>query len=547
MDDDEENHFDFANQKLPPENLVEDLVEPLDIQLKAQKNNNNNIEDIDLSKKLSLDVSLSHDKIRQSTEEQKFAVKLTIKGSEICKNDDQRKKSFEVIEASLDLIVVIDRSGSMVGDKLKEVKKSLKYLVDILKPQDRISLVVFDDGSQIILRPKIIEKSKQLILDAIDNIQVKDKTNIAKGISDAYKIMLNRKTRNQVTGVLLLSDGKDNCLFEDHSAVDGFFDFWESNLKSEEYTLNTFGYGKSHDEKLMDTISKKGSGNFYYIQDIEKVSETFIDCLGSQSSIIGRNARVDISIKENKLFSEVKFLKTYGNSFKDDKENKTKKTIFQNNITTGYHKDQIFEISIKGIENSKEYYSTKDFEEIFHDILEAKLTVSNIENQKFEMSKSLKIEIINELDLEQVITQNDEVIKNLMRVKGAEAMREAMIFANNKNYQSGENLLKEIETQLQYWSNDKILSGLKKSLECQREFINAEKQGVRLGINRQAFSQNLENVYMQQISAPQFVGDCFQNDNMKHKAKKLQSMKVCCPNIHNSDDEYLLIRKNSKS
>ena len=90
-----------------------------------------------------------------------------------------------------------------------------------------ISLVVFDDSSQIILRPKIIEKSKQLILETIDKIQVKDKTNIAKGISDAYKIMLKRETKNQITGVLLLTDGKDNCLFEDHSAVDGFFDFWD--------------------------------------------------------------------------------------------------------------------------------------------------------------------------------------------------------------------------------------------------------------------------------------------------------------------------------
>ena len=93
--------------------------------------------------------------------------------------------------------------------------------------------------------------------------------------------MLKRQTKNQITGILLLSDGKDNCLFEDHGVINDFFDFWESYLKSEEYTLHTFGYGKSHDEKLMDTISKKCGGNFYYIQDIERVSETFIDCLGS--------------------------------------------------------------------------------------------------------------------------------------------------------------------------------------------------------------------------------------------------------------------------
>ena len=99
----------------------------------------------------------------------------------------------------------------MFGAKMREVKQSLKYLLEILKPNDRIALIVFDDRSQICLSPKLIGKSKQLILDTIDKICVRDMTNIAKGISNAYKVMMKRKTRNQVTGVLLLSDGKDNC------------------------------------------------------------------------------------------------------------------------------------------------------------------------------------------------------------------------------------------------------------------------------------------------------------------------------------------------
>lgn len=484
-----------------------------------------NIQNIDLSAKISLDVSLSHDKIRISQDEQKFAVKLTIHEDKLEKQELQSIKNCYNIEATLDLIIVIDRSGSMFGPKLKEVKKSQKYLLEILKPQDRISLVVFDDRSQVILSPKIIGKSKQIILDTIDKIQVRDMTNIAKGISDAYKVMLKRKTRNQITGVQLLSDGKDNCLFEKHSTVDEFFDCWENEIKNEEYSLHTFGYGKSHDESLMDIISKKCGGNFYYIQDIETVSETFIDCLGSQSSIIGRNAKIEISLKPNELFHDIKFSKTYGNSFEDNKENLTTKTIYLNNIIKGYHKDLIFEITLNGIDKASQYFSSKECNEMFLDILEAKFTVSNIQNQKFHIKKLLNVEVINEFN-EKVITQNEEVLKNLQRVKGAEAMKEAMVFADNQNFESGENLLKEIEDQLQFWSSDKILSGMKKSLEVQRELISSEKKGINLLMNRQAFSLNLQNVYMQQISAPQFVGDCYQNDIMKQKARKQQSMRV---------------------
>jgi Mg-chelatase subunit ChlD len=226
--------------------------------------------DSNLADLLSVKIELSQNKIRLSDAPQEFAAKITISENKLEYLEVLLKKE-EATSATLDIICVIDRSGSMYGRKMAEVKKSLKQLLEILKPTDRISLIVFDDRSQIIMSPKLIGKSKQIILDTIDKIVVREETNIAKGIADAYKVMLKRKTKNQITGIILLGDGKDNCLFSDKSNIDEFFDNWDPNIKNEEYSLHTFGYGKAHDGELMDKISKKCGGNFYYVQDIEKV------------------------------------------------------------------------------------------------------------------------------------------------------------------------------------------------------------------------------------------------------------------------------------
>lgn len=82
-----------------------------------------------------------------------------------------------------------------------------------------------------------------------------------------------------------------------------------------------------------------------------------------------------------------------------------------------------------------------------------------------------------------------------------------------------------MEDQLKNWSQDKILSGMCKTMEEQREMINNEKFGVNSMINRQAFSLNLQNVYMHQISAPQFIGECYQNETSKAYMRRLKSMK----------------------
>jgi len=158
----------------------------------------------------------------------------------------------------------------MEGQKIREVKQSLRFLLDLLKPKDRISIVTFDDYSRLVLAPKLVRDSRETILEAIDSLHVKGATNISEGLTDTFKTMLARKSQNQVTGIILLSDGQDNKYFNQGGAVvEKYFKEWSEKLKDHSYNIHTFGYGDDHDAELMDHIARLNGGAFHYVNNVE--------------------------------------------------------------------------------------------------------------------------------------------------------------------------------------------------------------------------------------------------------------------------------------
>lgn len=62
------------------------------------------------------------------------------------------------------------------------------------------------------------------------------------------------------------------------------------------FTINTFGYGKDHDPKLMDEISKLKDGSFYFIENIDTVDEAFVNALGGLMSVVALDVKLTVNI-----------------------------------------------------------------------------------------------------------------------------------------------------------------------------------------------------------------------------------------------------------
>lgn len=119
-----------------------------------------------------------------------------------------KKNTKKIERPPIDLVCVVDVSGSMIGRKINLVKDSLRYLMKILGSEDRICLIAFTTIAHIIT-PFIrnTPENKSYLKQAILELRGLASTNIGDGMKKALWMLKNRKQKNPVSCVFLLSDG----------------------------------------------------------------------------------------------------------------------------------------------------------------------------------------------------------------------------------------------------------------------------------------------------------------------------------------------------
>lgn len=242
---------------------------------------------------------LSHLKL-STTQIQEVPCSIELKASDV-----NAKRS------GIDIVCVIDVSGSMFGKKLELVKKTLLFMVSNLDITDRVSLITFSNTAKI-LSPlvKMDAKGKAKISKLVKTMKIESSTEIILGLEKSLKVLESRKTINQVTSVLLLTDGIDSQRETAIRRLSEAFAKYDKLIASN-YSIYTFGYGADHQADLLDSISQEKNGGFYYVEKEEKISQIFSDCLGEIMSIVADSIFVElmtmpgtIDYSLSKVFSE---------------------------------------------------------------------------------------------------------------------------------------------------------------------------------------------------------------------------------------------------
>ena len=152
------------------------------------------------------------------------------------------------------LVVVLDRSGSMKGDRLDGAKTALLAVVDRLDPQDRFGLVTFADEVQVVV-PAGPLADKQAVKQVIAEVYAGGCTNLSAG----YFRGLQEAKRVTDTGatLLLVSDGHANAGVCDLNSLGGV----ARKAHTDGVTTTTLGFGRGYDERLLSALASGGSGN----------------------------------------------------------------------------------------------------------------------------------------------------------------------------------------------------------------------------------------------------------------------------------------------
>ena len=198
------------------------------------------------------------------------------------------------------LVFLIDVSGSMeTANKLPLLKKSFNLLVDNLRENDRVAIVVYAGAAGLVL-PSTSGSDKAKILEAINNLSAGGSTAGGAGIKLAYKVAQENFIKNGNNRIILATDGDFNI----GASSDGeMTKLIEEKRKSGVYlTCLGFGMGNYKDSK-METLADKGNGNYAYIDNILEAKKVLVTEMGGTLFTIAKDVKLQLEFNPNKVES----------------------------------------------------------------------------------------------------------------------------------------------------------------------------------------------------------------------------------------------------
>ncbi len=196
------------------------------------------------------------------------------------------------------LTFLIDVSGSMQGpERIGLVQSSMKMLVDQLREQDKVSIVVYAGAAGLVLAPTSgYEKNK--IKDAIDNLQAGGSTAGGAGIKLAYKTANENFVKGGNNRVILCTDGDFNV---GESSDDAMERLIEQERKSGVF-LTVLGYGMgNYQDVKMQKLADKGNGNHAYIDGITEAKKVLVNEFGGTLFTIAKDVKLQVEFNPAKV------------------------------------------------------------------------------------------------------------------------------------------------------------------------------------------------------------------------------------------------------
>lgn len=203
-------------------------------------------------------------------------------------------KGYEVPAAKLppaNLVLLIDTSGSMdAPDKLPLLKRSLALLVRQLRPQDRVSIVVYAGSAGLVLPPTPGDRQGE-ILAALARLEAGGSTNGGEGIQLAYAMAKQAYVPGGVNRVLLATDGDFNVGVVDRRALETLV----ADQRQHGIALSTLGFGQgNYNDEMAERLADVGDGNHAYFDTALEAQRVLVQQMGGTLHTIARDVKVQV-------------------------------------------------------------------------------------------------------------------------------------------------------------------------------------------------------------------------------------------------------------
>ncbi|KAL6197029.1 hypothetical protein ACLB2K_032642 [Fragaria x ananassa] len=158
------------------------------------------------------------------------------------------------VHTPIDVVTVLDVSSSMCGLKLDLVKRAVKFIIQNLGPSDRLSIVTFSTTARRVFPLRMSVEGREIAVRAVNSLGPDNMTNIVAGLEIGTLVLEERRERNPVASIMLLSDGMDTYCHSSSQLLAQLPASIHSNCMQHEIPVHTFGFGSDHDPNTMHPI-----------------------------------------------------------------------------------------------------------------------------------------------------------------------------------------------------------------------------------------------------------------------------------------------------
>ena len=191
---------------------------------------------------------------------------------------------------SVNLAIVLDRSGSMSGDKIVKAREAACEAIRRLDAKDIVSVVAYDNSSEVIVPAQYVAE-KEALIARINAIEPRGCTALFDGVSAGATEIRKFKGKCEISRILLLSDGQANVGPSSAEELGRY----GALLMKEGIAVSTIGLGVDYNEDLMTRLSQKSDGNSYFVEKSDDLPRVFASELGDVLSVAATKVALKVS------------------------------------------------------------------------------------------------------------------------------------------------------------------------------------------------------------------------------------------------------------